>query len=63
MQIGVFMALSAQAVDVAELAQKAESAGFESMWMPEHPVMPVHTTSQYRGNPGRVRPPLYVRHG
>ena len=60
MQIGVFMALSAQAVDVAELAQKAESAGFESMWMPEHPVMPVHTTSQYRGTPdGSVPPYMY----
>lgn len=60
MEIGVFMALSAQALDVAELAQKAESAGFESLWMPEHPVMPVHTTSQYRGTPdGSVPPYMY----
>lgn len=60
MEIGVFMALSAQALDVAELAQKVESAGFESLWMPEHPVMPVHTTSQYRGTPdGSVPPYMY----
>ena len=60
MQIGVFASLSAQAVDVAELAQRVEAAGFESFWMPEHPVMPVHTTSQYRGTPdGSVPPYMY----
>ena len=60
MEIGVFASLSAQAVDVAEVAQKIEVAGFESFWMPEHPVMPVHTTSQYRGTPdGSVPPYMY----
>ena len=60
MDIGVFASLSAEAVDVAELAQRVEAAGFESFWMPEHPVMPVHTTSQYRGTPdGSVPPYMY----
>ena len=60
MDIGVFASLSAGAVDVAELAQRVEAAGFESFWMPEHPVMPVHTTSQYRGTPdGSVPPYMY----
>ncbi len=49
MEIGVFMALSGQAIDVAELARQAEAVGFESLWLPEHPVMPVHTTSRYHG--------------
>ncbi len=51
METGVFMALSGQGVDVAELAQKAEAVGFESLWLPEHPIIPVHTTSRYRGTP------------
>ena len=60
MEIGVFLPLSAEAMDVAELAQRAEAAGFESMWMPEHPIMPAHTTSQYRGTPdGSVPPYMY----
>ena len=60
MEIGVFLPVNAQAVDIAELAQKAEAAGFESMWMPEHPVMPVHTTSRYRGTEdGSVPPYMY----
>ncbi len=60
MEIGVFMPVNAQARDIAELAQAAEAAGFESMWMPEHPVMPVHTTSQYRGTAdGSVPPYMY----
>ena len=60
MDIGVFASLSAEAVDVAELARRVEAAGFESFWMPEHPVMPVHTTSQYRGSAdGSVPPYMY----
>ena len=60
MEIGVFASLSAQAVDVAEVARKVEAAGFESFWMPEHPVMPVETTSRYRGTPdGSVPPYMY----
>lgn len=60
MQIGVFLPVNAQALDIADLAQKAEAAGFESMWMPEHPVMPVETTSRYRGTAdGSVPPYMY----
>jgi probable F420-dependent oxidoreductase len=32
-------------VDPAALARKAETLGFESLWLPDHPVMPVHTTT------------------
>ena len=60
MQIGVFLPVNAQSLDIAELAQKAEAAGFESMWMPEHPVMPVTTTSRYRGTPDGSIPPYML---
>ena len=36
-------------IDVAVLAQKAESLGFESFWIPEHTIVPVHYTSRYAG--------------
>ena len=49
MDTGISTYLSSQTTDVAALAQRAESAGFESFWLPEHPVVPVNTTSRYGG--------------
>jgi probable F420-dependent oxidoreductase len=51
MEIGVNMSILSQSMDVAALAQKAESLGFESIWLPEHPVMPVNPASRYHGSP------------
>ena len=51
MEVGIFMALSSQALDVADLARQAEVVGFESLWLPEHPIMPVHSNSRYHGSP------------
>ncbi len=50
MKIGVNMTISSRSIDVAVIAQKAESLGFESLWLPEHPVMPVHASSRYQGS-------------
>jgi len=47
-------------MDVAVLAQKAESLGFESFWLPEHPVIPVHTTSRYGGTADGSIPPMMM---
>lgn len=47
MEIGVKMIITSESMDVARLAQKAESLGFESFWLPEHPIVPVHSTSRY----------------
>lgn len=57
MNIGVGMFFHSESVDVTVLAQKAESLGFESMWLPEHPIIPVHTTSRYGGTPDGSIPP------
>ena len=51
MDLGVNMTISSQSIDLTRLAQQVEVLGFESLWLPEHPVMPVHTTSRYRGTP------------
>ena len=51
MDIGLNMSISTNSIDVAEIAAKAEALGFESIWLPEHPVMPVNTASKYPGSP------------
>ena len=63
MDIGVNMSISSQSIDVAVIAEKAESLGFESMWLPEHPVMPVNTTSRYAGSPDGSIPPYMADMG
>jgi probable F420-dependent oxidoreductase len=57
MNIGVNMTLSSQSIDVAVLARKVESLGFESMWLPEHPIIPVQVTTRYQGSADGVIPP------
>ena len=58
MDIGVAMVISTASMDVAVLAQRAESLGFESLWLPEHPIIPVHSTSHYGGTPDGSIPPF-----
>jgi probable F420-dependent oxidoreductase len=59
MKIGVNTRVSSHSMDVAVVAQKAESLGFESLWLPEHGVMPVHVATRYQGSPdGRIPPSM-----
>ena len=51
MKIGVSIIIDSNSEDVAAIAQRAEELGFESFWLPEHPLIPVHTTSKYGGTP------------
>ena len=57
MKIGVSTALSSDSADIAEVAKLAEQLGFDALWLPEHPVLPVHTTSRYGGTPDGSIPP------
>jgi probable F420-dependent oxidoreductase len=57
MNIGVSARVSSQALDVAVIAQRAEALGFESLWLPEHSIMPVHVTTRYQGSPDGSIPP------
>jgi probable F420-dependent oxidoreductase len=55
MQYGILMFPSRQPVDVAAVARQAEALGFDSLWVGEHPIMPVHSTSPFPGSPdGRI---------
>lgn len=57
MDIGLNMSISTNSIDVADIAARAEAAGFESIWLPEHPVMPVNPVSRYPGSPDGSIPP------
>jgi probable F420-dependent oxidoreductase len=45
MKIGILFTINEYSVDPASLARKMEALGFESLWLPDHAVMPVHTTT------------------
>ncbi len=53
MKIGVSVPTVVGApVDVAALAREAEELGFDSIWVPEHPIMPVNVASPFpQGGP------------
>jgi probable F420-dependent oxidoreductase len=60
MQVGMAMFVTDYSIDVVALAQKAEACGFESVWLPEHPIIPVHTTTPFPGAADGVIPPYYA---
>lgn len=41
MEVGVLVTATAQSGDLAEVARRVEAEGFDSLWIPEHPVVPV----------------------
>ncbi len=49
MNVGIFSFETGYSLDPAILAKRAEELGFESFWVPEHPVIPVTTTSPFLG--------------
>ncbi|NQW22710.1 MAG: LLM class F420-dependent oxidoreductase [SAR202 cluster bacterium] len=51
MKVGVNVAVGSKSMDIGALAKKAEDLGFESIWMAEHPIIPVHSDSKYGGTP------------
>ena len=59
MKVGIFHYLStAYSADPALLAKRAEELGFDSLWLPEHPIFPVTTVSPFPlGGP---IPPFYA---
>jgi probable F420-dependent oxidoreductase len=61
MKIGVALLFAPQPIDPAVVAQKAEALGFDSLWMGEHPIIPVHSTSSAPGSPGGPIPDYYSR--
>src|SRR5262249_185877 len=55
MKYGILMFPTQHPVDVAVVARQTEALGFDSLWVGEHPIMPVYSTSPFPGSPdGRI---------
>ena len=61
MNIGISLFSAQHPLDPAVVAQKAEALGFDSLWLGEHPVMPVHSTAPAPGTSGGSIPDFYSR--
>jgi len=61
MKIGVFEFAIDNSADPAVLAKRAEELGFASFWVPEHPIIPIKTSSPYPASRDGVIPDAYGR--
>jgi probable F420-dependent oxidoreductase len=59
MKIGVFYMPTSYSVDPASMARHLESRGFDSLWLPDHPIIPVEQNTPY---PGEGEMPDYYGH-
>jgi len=63
MKIGILFTVNEHSVDPAALARKLEQLGFESLWLPDHPILPVHTTTPLpETRPGQGQIPEVYSH-
>ena len=60
MKFGIHSAFHAGSVDLAAFAVRCEELGFESLWLPEHGVIPVHPSVGPGGVVGAPIPDAYV---
>jgi probable F420-dependent oxidoreductase len=60
LQFGIQAAFHAGSVDLAEFAVRCEELGFESLWLPEHTVIPVNPSVGPGGAVGAPIPDSYV---
>ncbi len=61
MDIGFLMAATAQCGDLAEIARNVEAHGYESLWMAEHPVIPIGMKTPFPFTPDHKLPDHYAR--
>ena len=61
MDIGFLVAPTAQSGDLAEIARAVEAHGYESIWIPEHPVIPVAMKTEFPFTPDHKLPEHYGR--
>ena len=61
MKIGISMSATESMGDFGVIAKKIEELGFDSVWLPEHPVMPVNHSSKYAGTAdGSIPQQMYL---
>ena len=60
MDIGISTFPTDYSADIALVARRAEELGFESLWVPEHPVLPVKVNTPWPGSEDGVIPRVYA---
>lgn len=60
MDLGVFQVYPHAGADPAKVAKRAEELGFESYWLPEHPILPLECSIPYPNTPADEPPPDYL---
>ncbi len=60
MDIGISTFPTDYSADIALVAKRAEELGFESLWVPEHPVLPVKAETPWPGSADGVIPRVYA---
>jgi probable F420-dependent oxidoreductase len=61
MDIGILVAATADSGDLAEIARLTESLGYDSLWIPEHPVIPVQMKTPFPAARDGQLPGHYAR--
>jgi probable F420-dependent oxidoreductase len=59
MKIGVLAFVTPYTIDPATMARRAEELGFESFYLPEHPIIPVTHRTPFPLSPDGKIPPMY----
>ena len=60
MHIGISTFPTDYSIDIATLARRAEEYGFESLWVPEHPILPVESQTRWPGSADGVIPRAFA---
>ena len=60
MDVGFVMVATAQGGDLIDVARLVEALGYESLWMPEHPVIPVGMKTPFPFTPDNKMPEHYA---
>jgi probable F420-dependent oxidoreductase len=61
LDIGFLVAPTAQSGDLREIARAVEARGYESLWIPEHPVIPIAMKTEFPFTPDHKLPEHYGR--
>src|SRR5437899_4193617 len=61
MNIGMLTMATAQSGDLAEVARQVETLGFDSLWIPEHPVIPINRKTPFPASKDGQLPEHYNR--
>ncbi|MGO9453334.1 MAG: LLM class F420-dependent oxidoreductase [Candidatus Binataceae bacterium] len=61
MKIGMMIAATAESGNIAEIAREVESLGYESLFIPEHPVIPIGFKTPLPGGGAGTLPEHYGR--